>query len=98
MLCCVHVPQAGILQGEVDSLMVMDQWQASLMRSLAQLQLRNSPAARSQVEEKFDMEDDLDFEEDELESSDGEESGDVEAEAGSSVPQPSPTQGSQQAK
>lgn len=32
--------QAGILQGEVTNLMVMDQWQASLMRSLAQLQLK----------------------------------------------------------
>ena len=78
--------------------MVMDQWQASLMRSLAQLQLRNSPAARSQVEEKFDMEDELgDFEEDELESSDEGESEDVEAEAGSSVPHSSRSQGLQQA-
>lgn len=51
--CCV---QAGILQGEVDSLMVMEQWQASLMRALAQMQLKNSPKARAQVQEKFDME------------------------------------------
>eukprot|EP00883_Tetradesmus_obliquus_P007855 jgi/Sobl393_1/18509/SZX73966.1 len=47
--------QAGILQGEVDSLMVMDQWQASLMRALAQLQLKNSPEARAAVAAKFDM-------------------------------------------
>jgi molecular chaperone DnaK len=47
--------QAGILQGEVDSLMVMDQWQASLMRALAQLQLKCSPEARAAVAAKFDM-------------------------------------------
>jgi hypothetical protein len=47
--------QAGILQGEVDSLMVMDQWQASLMRALAQLQLKSSPEARAAVAAKFDM-------------------------------------------
>lgn len=50
--------QAGILQGQVDSLMVMDQWQASLMRALAQLQLKSSPEVRQRVEEQFDMEDD----------------------------------------
>ncbi|WIA29514.1 hypothetical protein OEZ86_012015 [Tetradesmus obliquus] len=49
--------QAGILQGEVDSLMVMDQWQASLMRALAQLQLKSSPEARAAVAAKFDMDD-----------------------------------------
>lgn len=54
--------QAGILQGDVESLMVMDQWQASLMRALAQLQLKTDAAARSQVEEKFDLEDSSDSE------------------------------------
>jgi molecular chaperone DnaK len=55
-MLCVTVLQAGILQGDVDSLMVMDQWQASLMRALAQLQLKSDPSARSQVEQKFDLE------------------------------------------
>jgi molecular chaperone DnaK len=54
----VTAVQAGILQGDVDSLMVMDQWQASLMRALAQMQLKNSSKARAQVEQKFDMDDD----------------------------------------
>eukprot|EP00775_Hariotina_reticulata_P011055 gene11055-11210_t len=54
--------QAGILQGDVSSLMVMDQWQASLMRALAQLQLKSNPAARSRVKQQFDMEDDSDLE------------------------------------
>lgn len=49
--------QAGILQGQVDSLMVMDQWQASLMRALAQLQLKSNPKTRQQIELQFDMED-----------------------------------------
>lgn len=57
--------QAGILQGEVDSLMVMEQWQASLMRALAQLQLKNDPKARAQVEEKFDIEEEGEEEEEE---------------------------------
>lgn len=47
--------QAGILQGEVSDLMVMDQWQASLMRTLAQMQLRRDGAARERVEGAFDM-------------------------------------------
>ena len=47
--------QAGILQGEVSDLMVMDQWQASLMRTLAELQLRRSREARARVEGAFDM-------------------------------------------
>jgi molecular chaperone DnaK len=58
VLFVVFAVQAGILQGDVDSLMVMDQWQASLMRALAQLQLKNSAKARSKVEQKFDMDDD----------------------------------------
>ncbi len=47
--------QAGILQGEVSDLMVMDQWQASLMRTLAKLQLAQDAGARAAVEGKFDM-------------------------------------------
>jgi molecular chaperone DnaK len=35
--------------------MVMDQWQASLMRALAQLQLRESPSTRARVQEKFEL-------------------------------------------
>lgn len=75
------VLQAGILQGDVASLMVMDQWQASLMRALAQLQLKTSPEARSQVEEKFDMLDD-DVDADELET---EEEGEEEVDGGGDV-------------
>jgi molecular chaperone DnaK len=84
-LSCVVscVLQAGILQGEVDSLMVMDQWQASLMRALAQLQLKTSPEARSQVEEKFDMlDDDVEGDADELEM---EEEGEEEVDGGGDV-------------
>lgn len=79
MCSCGAAVQAGILQGEVDSLMVMEQWQASLMRALAQMQLKNSPKARAQVQEKFD------FNEDEDEAEEGEgglgEHGDAAAEA-----------------
>lgn len=35
--------------------MVMDQWQASLMRALAQLQLQRNPEARTRVAAQFDM-------------------------------------------
>lgn len=41
--------QAGILQGEVSNLMVLDQWQASLMRCMAELQLRQSAEAREAI-------------------------------------------------
>jgi molecular chaperone DnaK len=41
--------QAGILQGEVSDMMVLDVWQASLMRAMAQLQLRQSGEAAKQV-------------------------------------------------
>ena len=47
--------QAGILQGEVSNMMVMEQWQASLMRALAQLQLKSNPDVREQVEQQFDL-------------------------------------------
>ena len=36
--------QAGILQGQVDGLMVMEQWQDSLKPSLADRTPRNSPS------------------------------------------------------
>lgn len=58
LLAAAH--QAGILQGQVDGLMVMDQWQASLMRALAQLQLQASPDVRKRVQEKFDLQPDGD--------------------------------------
>ncbi|KAG2438835.1 hypothetical protein HXX76_005375 [Chlamydomonas incerta] len=48
--------QAGILQGEITNLMVMDQWQASLMRALAKLQLRSDPRVRQQLEQRYDLE------------------------------------------
>jgi molecular chaperone DnaK len=47
--------QAGILQGEVSDMMVMEQWQASLMRALAQMQLKSNPEVREQVEQQFDL-------------------------------------------
>ena len=37
--------QAGVLEGSVDSVMVMDIWQASLMRALATRQLEDEAAA-----------------------------------------------------
>lgn len=49
-------PQAGILQGEISNLMVMDQWQASLMRALAKLQLRSDPRVRQKLEQQYDLE------------------------------------------
>ncbi|PNW75659.1 hypothetical protein CHLRE_12g535700v5 [Chlamydomonas reinhardtii] len=48
--------QAGILQGEISNLMVMDQWQASLMRALAKLQLRSDPRVRQKLEQQYDLE------------------------------------------
>ncbi|KAG2453319.1 hypothetical protein HYH02_001543 [Chlamydomonas schloesseri] len=48
--------QAGILQGEISNLMVMDQWQASLMRALAKLQLRSDPRVRQRLEQSYDLE------------------------------------------
>lgn len=74
---CVVLPaavQAGILQGEVDSLMVMEQWQASLMRALAQVQLKNDPKARAQVEEKFGIEEEGEKEEEQEGQGDEDES------------------------
>lgn len=47
--------QAGILQGQVEGLMVIEQWQASLMRALAQLQLAEDPSARARVEASYDL-------------------------------------------
>jgi molecular chaperone DnaK len=48
--------QAGILQGEVQDMMVMEQWQASLMRALAQMQLKSNPKAKQMVEQQYDLE------------------------------------------
>ncbi|GFR43025.1 hypothetical protein Agub_g4026, partial [Astrephomene gubernaculifera] len=48
--------QAGILQGEISDLMVMEQWQASLMRALAKLQLQADPRVRQAVRRKYDLE------------------------------------------
>ncbi|EFJ48180.1 Hsp70 protein Hsp70D [Volvox carteri f. nagariensis] len=49
--------QAGILQGEISNLMVMDQWQASLMRALAKLQLQADPRVRQRMERQYSLED-----------------------------------------
>ncbi|GLI64484.1 hypothetical protein VaNZ11_007759, partial [Volvox africanus] len=49
--------QAGILQGEISNLMVMDQWQASLMRALAKLQLQADPRVRQRLEQQYSLED-----------------------------------------
>ena len=43
--------QAGILQGDVSDVMVMDIWQASLMRAFAEQQLRDGHAAAASTEE-----------------------------------------------
>ncbi|KAG1666877.1 hypothetical protein FOA52_013510 [Chlamydomonas sp. UWO 241] len=45
--------QAGVLQGEVVGLMVMDQWQASLMRALAEMKLREDPNAMAAVGKSY---------------------------------------------
>ncbi|MEW5299539.1 MAG: hypothetical protein WDW36_002546 [Sanguina aurantia] len=49
--------QAAILQGDISNVMVMDQWQASLMRALAQVQLKSSPETKQAVEERFNLSD-----------------------------------------
>ncbi|GIL56890.1 hypothetical protein Vafri_12177, partial [Volvox africanus] len=49
--------QAGILQGEISNLMVIDQWQASLMRALAKLQLQSDPRVRQRLEQQYSLED-----------------------------------------
>lgn len=47
--------QAGILQGQVKDMMVMDQWQASLMRALADMKLRTDPVAKQKVQENYSL-------------------------------------------
>ena len=46
--------QAGILQGDVADVMVMDIWQASLMRAFAEQQLRDAPGAEDGADEAAD--------------------------------------------
>jgi molecular chaperone DnaK len=41
--------QAGVLEGSVSGVMVMDIWQAALMRALAGGQLRADPGAAAQA-------------------------------------------------
>eukprot|EP00798_Chlamydomonas_sp_ICE-L_P030049 gene30049-35020_t len=48
--------QAGILQGDVADMMVMDQWQASLMRALADLELKKNPKAKKTLGKKMGSE------------------------------------------
>ncbi|GLC46834.1 hypothetical protein PLESTM_001931900 [Pleodorina starrii] len=77
--------QAGILQGEISNLMVMDQWQASLMRALAKLQLQADPRVRQRLEQQYSLEDEGESALDEA-AAGGEEgvsgSGDGDGEAG----------------
>lgn len=53
--------QAGILEGQVSDVMVMDVWQASLMRALAQKQLRqdNPTAASMDLPDASDFSDEV---------------------------------------
>lgn len=46
--------QAGILQGDVADVMVMDIWQASLMRAFAKQQLRETDSAADEMESSTD--------------------------------------------
>ena len=48
--------QAGVLQGQIKGLMVMDQWQASLMRALADMKLKSDPAAKERLTAQFELE------------------------------------------
>lgn len=66
--------QAGVLEGSVTDVMVMDVWQAALMRALAKRQLReDSEAARQvlgeEVAEDVDDETEESFPDDEEEES-----------------------------
>ena len=46
--------QAGILEGQVSDVMVMDVWQASLMRAIALRQLKNNPDLAG-IRDKYDL-------------------------------------------
>lgn len=46
--------QAGILQGDVADVMVMDIWQASLMRAFAEQRLQDAPSAADGADEAAD--------------------------------------------
>lgn len=46
--------QAGILQGDVADVMVMDIWQASLMRAFAEQQLQDAPSSVEGADEAAD--------------------------------------------
>jgi heat shock 70kDa protein 1/2/6/8 len=48
--------QAGMLEGSLPDMMVMDIWQAGLIRALAAQQLRDNPGVASQLQ-SFDPED-----------------------------------------
>lgn len=53
--------QAGVLQGQVKGLMVMDQWQASLMRALADMKLKSDPATKEKLKAQFEIDDEGDL-------------------------------------
>lgn len=57
--------QAGIYEGQVSNLMVMDVWQAALMRAFARQQLKEEQAAsgRAAAEEEEDEEEEDGWEE-----------------------------------
>lgn len=46
-----YSPQAGVLQGDIKDMMVMDVWQASLMRALAGVQLKGDEGVQQRVAE-----------------------------------------------
>ncbi|KAL4443054.1 hypothetical protein ABPG77_008545 [Micractinium sp. CCAP 211/92] len=54
--------QAGIYEGQVSDLMVMDVWQASLMRAFAQLQLAQEQGSQADAAEEEDAEEAAAFE------------------------------------
>ena len=64
--------QAGVLQGQIKGLMVMDQWQASLMRALAGMKLKSDPSTKEKLRAKFELED----EEGSNQDQEGQEDGD----------------------
>ncbi len=51
--------------------MVLDQWQASLMRALAKLQLQSDPRVRQRLEQSYSLEDEGESAVDEAPGSDG---------------------------
>jgi heat shock protein 1/8 len=72
--------QAGVLQGQVKGLMVMDQWQASLMRALADMKLKSDPETKERLKAQFEMDDE--------EEGEGEGQEEGQSEGAAAAPQP----------